>query len=693
MPEIWMPPPRRVQRLSRELSDQIAAGEVIERPASVVKELVENALDAGSRTIRVEIESGGLDRIVVTDDGYGMDGDSALLAIERHATSKLYSFDELFRLATFGFRGEALSSIASVSRFKLTTRVEESLAGTEITLLSGAKPHVREVGAPVGTSVEVVELFHNVPARRKFIKSVSTEAGHVADTLLDLALARPDVAFTLVRDGRVARQYLRADGRGARGRDAMARSLQEGARLAEEFVHIAVDRQSTSIEALLSPPERARSGANGLHLLVNGRAVRDRALARAVAMSYGSVLDPGRYPLGVLWVEVPPEEVDVNVHPQKAEVRFARGRDLYNDVTRGLAGALAETFRRLGRVLVEDDPTPVSLPRPTTIARGLHELSQVMGKAITESRKPATEPASSVTPPSRDADPWGLAADPSPAMTRAQMEMAAAPPPPPQEYTLPSAQYMVFPAKARPQPPAAPAATTGSSTPSDADDEAAKETTLVSPSVTTPPVIASEPTTDRQAKGAYGALKFLAQVRATYLVCEGADGIYVIDQHAAAERVNFAKLRAAFAKKQVVRQQLLVADVLEVSSAEAVLADEMRETFLSFGVDAHAIGDGRVAVLGIPALMKKARPSVLFRDLLDELARTGERRFSDAADLVLATMACHGSVRAGDPMHPDECVALLRSLDEVDFAGYCPHGRPIVTSLSYIELEKKVGRR
>jgi DNA mismatch repair protein MutL len=691
MAEIWMPPPRPVQRLSRELSDQIAAGEVIERPASVVKELVENSLDAGARTVRVEIESGGLDRIVVSDDGYGMDPESAMLAIERHATSKLYSFDELFRLATFGFRGEALSSIASVSRFKLTTRTEESLAGTEINLLSGAKPHVREVGAPVGTSVEVVELFHNVPARRKFIKSVSTEAGHVADALLDLALSRPDVAFTLVRDGRVARQYLRADGRAARGRDAMARSLQEGARLAGEFVYVAVDRQSTSIEALLSPPERARSGANGLHLLVNGRAVRDRTLARAVAMSYGSVLDPGRYPLGVLWVEVPPEEVDVNVHPQKAEVRFARGRDLYEDVTRGLAGALAETFRRLGRVLVEDEPTPQSLPRATTMVRGLQELSQVMGRAIADSNRkvPNAPPVTGAAAVSREGDPWGLAADPSPAIAMEQMAMAMTSPTSPaaeRENTLPSAQYMVFPAKAPRAQPAAPPAEPDS-------EEEAKETTLVSPSVTSPPVVSNEPATDRQAKGAYGALKFLAQVRATYLLCEGSDGIYVIDQHAAAERVNFAKLRAAFAKKQVARQQLLVAEVLEVSSAEAVLTDEMRDTFLSFGVDAHAIGDGRVAVLGVPALMKRARPSVLFRDLLDELARTGDRRFSDAADLVLATMACHGSVRAGDPMHPDECVALLRSLDEVDFAGYCPHGRPIVTSLSYIEMEKKVGRR
>ncbi len=663
---------RPVQLLSRELADQIAAGEVVERPSSVVKELVENALDAGARTIRVEIENGGLDRIVVVDDGAGMDSASALLAIERHATSKLASFDELFRLGTFGFRGEALPSIASVSRFKLTTRRPEALSGTEISLLSGQKPFTREVGAPPGTAIEVVELFYNVPARRKFIKSAATEAGHIADTLLDLALARADVSISLLRDGRPVRQYLREATRAGRARDALSRSLNDGTRLVTEFVHLDGERPGVQVEALLSPPERARTGANGLHLLVNGRAVRDRALARSVAMAYGSVLDPGRYPLGVVYVDVALEEVDVNVHPQKAEVRFARGRELYDDVSRVLAAGLAETFRRAGSVQVEDEPpTPVT-PTRGPVNRGLAELSEAMGRAIHPFGGVPLTRAKSDTP--HEADPWGIGPNALP------MEPPRREPDDPRDYTLPSAQYMVFPARGEPSPAAQ---ATAAAAAADAE-EAEKETTLVS---------TRSPQTVETSKGPYSQLRFLSQVRATYLVCEGTDGIYVLDQHAAAERVNFHKLRTSYAKRSIHRQQLLIAEVLEVSSAESVLVDELHDVFLGFGVEANAIGDGRVAVMAVPAILRKARPAAILRDLLDEVERTGERAFSDATDLVLATMACHGSVRAGDPLHADECIALLRALDDVDFAGYCPHGRPIVTSMSYSELEKRVGRR
>jgi DNA mismatch repair protein MutL len=331
-----------IRLLPPELRDQIAAGEVVERPASVVKELVENSLDAGARTIRVEIQGGGLDRILIVDDGHGLDRDSALLALQRHATSKLTVFDDLYRLDTFGFRGEAIPSIAAVSHMTITTRPPEALEAVEITCTPGAEPSAREVGAPAGTSIEVRDLFRNVPARRKFLKSTGTEAGHVADACFDLALARPDVALTFVREGRVARQWLRAPDRVTRGRDVLGRAME--GRL-PELVHVIGERPHARVEALLGPPERARSGATGLHLLVNGRAIRDRHLARAIAMAYGSVLDPGRYPIGIVWIDVPSDEVDVNVHPQKAEVRFSRGRELLDDVTRGLVAGLAEAFR------------------------------------------------------------------------------------------------------------------------------------------------------------------------------------------------------------------------------------------------------------------------------------------------------------------------------------------------------------
>jgi DNA mismatch repair protein MutL len=605
-----------IHLLAPHLRDQIAAGEVVERPASVVKELVENALDAGARTIRVEIEGGGLDRIVITDDGHGMDRDSAVLALQRHATSKLSVFEDLYRLETFGFRGEALPSIAAVSRFTITTRPADALEGIEVVALPGEPPAVREVGAPAGTSIEVRDLFVNVPARRKFLKSTGTEAGHVSDVCVELALARHDVALTFARDGRVARQWLRAPDRAARGRDVLSRGGS-----VDSAVHVVGDRPRVRVEALLAAPERARSGSTGLHLLVNGRAIRDRHLARAVAMAYGSVLDPGRYPLGIVWIDVPSEDVDVNVHPQKAEVRFSRGRELLDDVTRALAAGLAEAFRAPESSFLESRAVSALFPRGES--------------------------------PEATSDPWGIGPEPSP--------------------------------ETRPYPAPDPAPL-----PRIADVAAPQQSTLQSADAN---AAAQYMASAIRGEVRYGTLRYLAQVRSTYLVCEGTDGIYVLDQHAAAERVNFSRLREQHRTRALSRQQLLVPEIVQVRSAESALIDETREELLSLGVDARAIGDGRVAVHGVPAILKRMTPEQVLRDLLDELARTGERKFGDAVDLVLATMACHGSVRAGDTLHPDECTALLRDLDEVDFAGYCPHGRPIVTVLPFVELERKVGRR
>jgi DNA mismatch repair protein MutL len=694
------PAKREIRLLPSDLRDQIAAGEVVERPASAVKELVENAIDAGARTIRVEIDGGGLDRIAVIDDGCGMEREQALLALQRHATSKLVVFEDLYRLVTFGFRGEALPSIAAVSRFRLVTRTPAGIAATEVLVEGGGTPRVAEAGAPPGTSIEVRELFHNVPARRKFLKSTATESAQVGDALVDLALARPTLALTFVRDGRVSKQWLRARDRVTRARDALGRAGTE------DYVHVVGERERLRIEAWISPPERARAGATGLRLLVNDRAVQDRALARAIAMAYGSVLDPGRYPVGVVWLDVPADDVDVNVHPQKAEVRFARGRELYDDVTRTLGFALAEKLIGLGGR--SSAPAPSSPPGgpilTPPVGLSTRELSAAMARAISplaESRasfrsapSEAPGPVAPIAPRSaafdseivrelRDAprggsastdrgtergtvadteeDPWGLV--PAGAPTQQTSRSAASAPP--------SAMSTIL------EPPLGAGAL---------GPALAAQRTLQS--LDTPSSASSLRSEQR-----YGSLVFLAQVRATYLLCEGPDGIYVIDQHAAAERVNFARLRAAHAAGAVARQQLLVPEIVDVTGPESALVDELREPMLAFGVDARAIGDGRVAVHGVPALLEKAPPATVLRDLLDELGRTGDRAFGDATDLVLATMACHGSVRAGDVLHPDHCRALLASLDDVAFAGYCPHGRPIVSVLTFVDLEKKVGRR
>jgi DNA mismatch repair protein MutL len=597
-----------VRRLPSDLANQIAAGEVVERPASVVKELVENALDAGATRVKVELEQGGVAMVRVTDDGAGMDAEDAVLSLERHATSKIADKDDLFRLTTFGFRGEALPSIASVAKLKLVTRARGTREGTEVLVEGGAAPRARPTGAAEGTSVEVRDLFFNVPARRKFLKSTGTEAAHVSEAMLLAALSRPDVSFFLVRDGRAVREWLRTSSR----RERVAQAI-DGERL-EACVG---ERGPMKIEAHLAPPERSRAGTVGLHLLVNGRAVRDRALARAVAQAYGSVLEPGRYPVGAVYLEVPRDQVDVNVHPQKAEVRFAEGRALYDAVARELHAALSHAFNLpalgSGRAWMTPRPPPSSVEPMTT-------------RYIPE-------------PPG---DPWDLA--PGEAATGAPESLA-------ERTTLESIQ----------------------------DGAAA-------------PFAAPEAPALFEGAGFYASLEFLAQVRATFLVCSGSDGLYVLDQHAAAERVTFHRLRRAFQARSMSTQRLLIPEIVELLPTEVATLEEHAQAVDALGVELRPVGPSAVAVHAVPTLLARARPERILRDLVAELGRAARRPFGDAADLVLATMACHGSIRAGDIVAREEAVALLRALDEIDFAGHCPHGRPVVTRIGYDELERRVGR-
>ncbi|HTQ43037.1 MAG TPA: DNA mismatch repair protein MutL, partial [Polyangiaceae bacterium] len=388
------------------------------------------------------------------------------------------------------------------------------------------------------------------------------------------------------------------------------------------------ERGPMRVEAHLAPPERARAGTVGLHMLVNGRPVRDRALARAVAHAYGSVLEPGRYPVGVVYVEVPPDQVDVNVHPQKAEVRFAEGRALFDAVSRELHASLATAFNlpafgsAAARLWSTPRPAPVSAEAPTTryVPAGV------------------AEPAP---------DPWDLAHEDTAAQSTAISERATL-------ESLPDPISSAPPSSLAQPDPAPPALFEGA--------------------------------------GFYASLEFLAQVRATFLVCSGSDGLYVLDQHAAAERVTFHRLRRAFASRSMATQRLLIADMVELLPAEVATLEEHAADVEALGVELRPVGASAVAVHAVPTLLARARPERIVRDLVAELGRAARRPFGDAADLVLATMACHGSIRAGDVIAREEAVALLRALDAIDFAGHCPHGRPVVTRIGYDELERRVGR-
>ncbi|MGF1469064.1 MAG: DNA mismatch repair endonuclease MutL [Sandaracinaceae bacterium] len=585
----------RIRVLDAALADQIAAGEVVERPASVVKELLENALDAGASTVRLAIEGGGVTRIRVQDDGHGMGPEDAPLSLRRHATSKIARAEDLSAIRTLGFRGEALPSIASVSRLRLKTRREDAVAGTEVTVEGGSPPVVRDVGCATGTVVEVADLFYNVPARRKFLKSVATESAHVSDVVRRAGLAHPRLRVELTRDGRKAIELLPVTTSVERARQVFPR---------EPFSAVEGERSGVRIDAILGPPERARAGAGGLHLFVNQRPVRDRALARAVAFAFGSVLPPGRYPVGAVFVELDPDEVDVNVHPQKAEVRFARGREVYDAVTRLLAVGLGTSAWGGARSAPPPRPAP---PEPS------------------------------------GPDPWGRA------------------PPEPAPRAPVNAVLPLDP----PLPTPGPGATSG------------------------PAGVAAPP----PGRGFFSSLRVLGQVRRMLIVCEGADGLHVLDQHAADERVRYDALRRRYRDREVPVQRLLAPVRVELDEAAVALLEERGEELRGLGMEVEMLGPGSAAVRGVPALLRRASPERLLRDVLGELGRRGERAFGDALDMALATMACHGAIRAGDDLSPEECRALLASLDRVeDFGGHCPHGRPVVYSVSFEQLERRLGR-
>lgn len=593
----------RVRVLPDDLANKIAAGEVVERPASVVKELCENALDAKATRIDVAIEGGGVATCSVLDDGVGMVEDDLVLSMTRHATSKIGSLEDLLAIGTFGFRGEALPSIASVSRFTIASRPQGGDEGVLVTMLDGV-PKVEPHGMPSGTRVEVKDLFYNVPARRKFLRALATESAHVSEVIDGVALSRPDVTVTLSRDGRRVREHLRALNREDRVKSTF---------VGWELARCAGPMGPLVIEAYLSRPEKARFGAGGLWMFVNGRPVKDRALARAVAHAYGSVLEPGRYPVGVVYVDLPSDLVDVNVHPQKSEIRFAEARAVQDAVHRVLSAGLGVAFtNQLG----------LGAPLPSR-----------SGALPFDRGRPAAGPVE------------------------------------------PEGQQAIFTGSGEMAPPGA---TTTIPYPTRGDAAA---------------VTFSTGDTSNAGQSLPHSITFLAQAKGMYLVCETDDALIILDQHAAAERVTFDRLRRSFNERAVAMQSLLVPEIIEVPASDAALVESAADTIASMGMDMRLAGANRVAVHAVPQILGRADPRELAIAIISELSRSGGRDFSGAIDLTLATMACHGSIRAGDRVGPEQAKELIDRLKRIEFAGHCPHGRPILMRLPIRDLDHRVGRR
>ncbi|HEY8923113.1 MAG TPA: DNA mismatch repair endonuclease MutL, partial [Polyangia bacterium] len=637
-------------------------GEVVERAASVVKELCENALDAGARRIEVEIDGGGRRLIRVVDDGGGMSPEEARLALRRHATSKIRDAADLWALTTFGFRGEALPSIAAVSRVSLSTKRPGATAGFRLTVEAGVETEAREVGMPEGTQVEVRDLFYNTPARLKFQKTEATEAANVSEAVLRLALAHPETHFRLRMAGRVALDLPIHRDLGERVRAAMARR-GVGA------LHEATGREGGhEVRAFLAAPEAASATARSTFLFVARRFVRDRSLLHALALGYGELLEKGRYPLAALFLEIPGGDLDVNVHPQKLEVRFARAAEVYAAVRHVVAGAVARAPwlpAPRGAIRVHTLPPPAGR-RVDGGAAGDRPADGTSQLALSHATALPSGGAGTALTPAAGGSGTGWARG---AWTRASSSTTS---------SWPASSW----------PPSAPPALDPGPPSHLADGPLAPE--ALAPGAAPQPGSASS-------SPYFGSLSYIGQLDRTYLVCEAAGELVLVDQHAAHERVAYERLRAAHARREIRQQRLLFPIPIELDEAQVAAAAEP-SVMERLGFDVRRGGERTLVVSGVPEVLKDADVKPLLAEVLGRLADgdAGAERGGGAAaeriDRILATMACHSVVRAGDVLSRTQAVALLVDLDAVDLRTHCPHGRPVLLRLPLTEIERRFGR-
>jgi DNA mismatch repair protein MutL len=601
-----------VRQLSEGVVNRIAAGEVVERPASVVKELVENALDAGATRIEIATDGGGRRLIRVADDGDGMTRADLALAVERHATSKLVD-DDLLNIRTLGFRGEALPSIGAVSRLAITTRHAAEPHAWSISVEAGDKSDVKPAALGHGTSVEVRDLFHATPARLKFLKSDRTESENIREIVRRLAMSRPDVAFTLAGEGREPTTWAAALP-GAPGRLARLADIL-GADFRANAIEVSIARNGVAVEGFAALPTHTRANSLGQYLFVNGRPVRDKLLVGVVRAAYSDYLPRDRHPVVALFVTLEPREVDVNVHPAKAEVRF---RDA------GLVRALLMHALKDG------------------LARESQRAATTGGSATIAAFRPAAAPRQGWDwrrSPARP-DPRGFA---PPVRGNAGFAEAA------------QAAFDV----------GGPSA------------DARVEITAPAPELIERPL---------------GAAR--AQVHETYIVAQTRDGLVIVDQHAAHERIVYERMKAALGKAGVARQILLIPEIVELDEADVERLLARREELARYGLAIEPFGAGALAVRETPAMLGEMDVRGMVRDLAEHMAEWDEalpleRRLMH----VSATMACYGSVRAGRRLKPEEMNALLREMETTPNSGQCNHGRPTYVELKLFDIERLFGRR
>ncbi len=568
----------KIKVLPPEVISKIAAGEVVERPASVVKELLENSLDAGSSEIKVEVEVGGKNLIRVTDDGEGMSPEDAFLALNRYTTSKIESAEDLFSVQTFGFRGEALSSIAAVSRMKIITRRKGELAGVVIAVEGGELKASEEIGCPLGTSVEVRSLFFNIPARLKFLKTLGTELGQIGEVLARIALAYPQVHLQLFHGGKLVTHYpVRED---SRSRLAEALGKEAGKRM-----HFFQSRDGeVAAQGYAAEPGFDRPNSRGIYLFINQRPVRDRLLIHAVMEAYRNLIPKNRYPWAVVFVQLPPDRVDINVHPSKWEVKFADSEAVHRRVVRSI------------REMLETAPW----------------LEQT------------TAPAKEIKDPSLFYLP----------MTGERISSSYHPP------------------------------------------EAL-------------PLIGQF-----EEQGRVSFNSFLGQIDHTYLLFQSEDGLLLLDQHAAHERILLERLLGEFGCGAIRQQSLLFPESLELSLSEAKVIEEQGIDLKKMGFELEPSGKRTFWVKAVPEILMTREPLGFLKEIIHQLASWGKNAdLQQPLDPLLRMMACRGAIQAHQPLTPEEASSLLANLQRCTGASRCPHGRPTMIQLTLSDLAKMFGRK
>lgn len=657
----------KIRLLSPRLANQIAAGEVVERPASVIKELLENSLDAGATSLQIDIEQGGVKRMRVRDNGGGIAKEDLTLALSRHATSKIYQLDDLEAVGTLGFRGEALASISSVARLTLTSLSADDQSEQAWQAESQGRDMTTEVkpaAHPQGTSVEVRDLFFNTPARRKFLRTEKTEFNRIEDIVKRLALSRFDVAFRVSHNGRALHDWPAAQ-------DIR---LQErrvgqvcGPSFIEHAVHVDIEHTGLRLLGWVALPTFSRSQADMQHFYVNGRAIRDKLVTHAVRQAFQDVLYNGRHPAFVLYLELDAGSVDVNVHPTKHEVRFRDTRAVHNFIYRSLHHALAEVR--------PDDQLPETAADPTQVS-----------SAQTHSINTNTVNASTVTHRSDEKGP-NIERSGSPSVAAGDWPQRRSP-------TEQESLGLTIPKHGSSKPSSAISASNiqenmaayaqlHATLPLDSAGHDRSENTRMS--------LPSQSKEQTQAKESdIPPLGFaIAQLKGVYILAENAQGLIVVDMHAAHERVTYERMKHQYAEQGIQAQPLLVPESVAVSEREANIAEEQASLFKQLGLVVERAGPESLIIRQVPVLLSKGDTEQLLRDVLADLIEHGSsERIRHHMNEILGTMACHGAVRANRQLTLAEMNALLRDMEATERSGQCNHGRPTWAMQSLDDLDK-----